>query len=291
MFMQLFSKLYIFIVLPAFKEKFCVKMPQHKLNFKNSLINYYKYGSGSKVLFCLHGYGENGTSFSFLEKYLGENYTLYAIDFPFHGETKWKEKRPLLPNELINIFNLINPRENNLFSILAYSMGGRIALHLLQNIRQKVERVVLIAPDGLYANFWYRLSTQTLIGNKFFKRTMQQPGLFFLFLNAAGKTNILNESIIKFVHNYLDDKNERMLLYKRWTVLRAFEPNLFAIKKICSENNKQLYLLFGNFDKIILSKRAGILERTKNIHIKTIDGGHQLLKEKYASFIVPLLNN
>jgi pimeloyl-ACP methyl ester carboxylesterase len=264
---------------------------QHKLSFKNSIINYYKYGNGSKALFCLHGYGEDGTSFSFLEKHLANTHTLYAIDFPFHGETKWNEKRPLLPGELLDIFNLINSKENNLFSVLAYSMGGRIALHLLQKVPKKIERVVLIAPDGLHANFWYRLSTQTLIGNKFFKRTMQQPGLFFLFFNAAGKINILNESIIKFVHNYLDDKNERMLLYKRWTVLRAFEPNLTAIKNVCTEKNTHLYLLFGNFDKIILSKRAGIFKETKNIHIKTIDAGHQLLKEKYAAYIMPLLNN
>ena len=128
--MQLFQNYISLLHCQLLKKNFCVKMPQHKLNFKNSIINYYKYGNGSKVLFCLHGYGEDGTSFLFLEKYLGNIYTLYAIDFPFHGNTKWNEKEPLSAKDLLNIFNLINTKQNN-FSVLAYSMGGRIALHLL----------------------------------------------------------------------------------------------------------------------------------------------------------------
>lgn len=266
-------------------------MLNHQLYFRSSVINYYVFGSGDKVLFCLHGYGEDGTSFSFLENYSGDIYTLYAIDFPFHGETKWKEKKPLSVEELLNIFDLINTKQNDSFSLLAYSMGGRIAMHLLQKVPGKINRVILIAPDGLFENFWYALSTQTSIGNKLFKRTMQRPQLFFSFLNAACKTNVLNSSIIKFVHHFLDDKTERALLYKRWTVMRLFKPKLSSVKKICNTQNIQLYFLFGSFDRIILSKRANIFKGSKNIHMKIIDAGHQLLKEKYASYIVPLLNN
>jgi pimeloyl-ACP methyl ester carboxylesterase len=264
-------------------------MPQQKLSFKNSVITYYKYGNGSKILFCLHGYGEDGTSFSFLEKYLGETYTLYAIDFPFHGATDWNEE-VLSSDGLLYIFNSISNNTNNLFSVLAYSMGGRAALYLLQHIPEKIERVVLIAPDGLHENFWYFLSTQTKPGNKLFAYTMQKPQLFFSFLNAAGKTNIVNKSIVKFVHHFLDDANERTLLYKRWSVMHVFRPNLADIKNLCNKKDIQLHLLFGSFDRIILHKRAAIFKQSKNIHINIIEAGHQLLKEKYASSIVPLLN-
>ena len=266
-------------------------MLNNQLYFESSVINYYVFGNGDKALFCLHGYGEDGLSFSFLEKHLGGDYTLYAIDFPFHGGTKWNEKQPISPEELLSIFHSINTKKNNLFSLLAYSMGGRIAMHLLQTTPRKIERVILIAPDGLHENFWYKLSTQTATGNKLFKKAMRQPQMFFSFLNAADKTNMLNKSIIKFVHHFLDDKNERALLYKRWTVMRLFKPNLSLIKKVCSEQNIQLFFLFGSFDRIILSKRTGIFKQSKNIHIKIIEAGHQLLKEKYASYIVPLLNN
>jgi pimeloyl-ACP methyl ester carboxylesterase len=266
-------------------------MFNQQLHFKSSIINYYVFGKGDKVLFCLHGYGENGASFSFLENYLGNDYTLYAIDFPFHGATEWKEKTPLHAKELLDIFNRINEKQTKIFSVLAYSMGGRIALHLLQAAPEKMQRVILIAPDGLRENFWYKLSTQTSAGKKLFKQTMRQPQLFFMFLNLANKTNLLNNSVVKFIHNYLDDEKERILLYKRWMVLRLFKPNLQFIKEICAKQNIRLHFLFGSFDKIILSKRANIFQQSKNIHIKVIEAGHQLLKEKYASYIASLLNN
>ncbi len=268
---------------------FC--MLQHKLSFKKFTINYYKYGSGDKVLFCLHGYGEDGTSFSFLEKHLGELYTLYAIDFPYHGATEWNENESLSEKDFINILDLMNTKQNDSFSVLAYSMGGRIALHLLQHIPQKIKQVILIAPDGLHVNFWYFISTQTFMGNKIFERTMKHPYWFFTFLNVAGKANLLNKSIIKFVYHFLDNKQERMLLYKRWTAMKKFKPDLSAIKKICTVKSIPLHLLFGRFDRIILCKRAGIFKNTKNIHIHVIEAGHQLLKDKYACYIAPLLNN
>lgn len=265
-------------------------MQNHTLSFKSCVINYYVFGSGNKTLFCLHGYGEDGSSFSFLENYLGDDYTLYAIDFPFHGATEWNEKNSLSADDLLKIFQLINKNQTKTFSVLAYSMGGRIALYLLEKNPEKFERVVLAAPDGLHQNIWYKISTQTTAGNKLFKKIMQQPGLFFAFLHVAGKLKILNSSIVKFIHGYLDDKNERLLLFKRWTVLRTFKPQLSEVKKICDGYNVQLYLLFGSFDKIILSKRAAGL-KSKNIYIRMIEAGHQLLKEKYAHYIAPLLKN
>ena len=266
-------------------------MPQHQLAYKHSIIKYCVYGSGIKILFFLHGYGETGSSFQFLEKHLGTDYTIYAIDFPFHGETKWNEEEAFTVNDLLFVFHSITSTQDVPFSILAYSMGGRAAMHLLQQVPEKIERVVLVAPDGLHINFWYWLATQTSTGNKLFGVTMNNPRWFFQFLDTAGRLGILNKSIIKFVHYFLDNKEERILLYRRWTVMRKFKPDLNSIRKICSENNILLYLVFGSYDRIILSKRANALKREKNIQIKNIEAGHQLLKEKYAAEIATLLYN
>jgi pimeloyl-ACP methyl ester carboxylesterase len=264
-------------------------MSQRQLNYKKSTLNYYTYGSGSKLLFCLHGYGENGSSFEFLENYLGSSYTMYAIDLPFHGSTQWNEKEAFTAEDLLSVFDAVNIKQNRSFSLVAYSMGGRAAIHLLQQLPGKIDRVVLIAPDGLHINFWYWLATQTFIGNKLFNITMNNPRWFFGFLDAGGKVRLLNKSIIKFVHHFLDNEEERTLLYNRWTVMRKFKPDLNAIKKICPEKNIKLHLVFGSYDRVILSKRADIFKNEKNIRIKIIEAGHQLLKEKYADDIASLL--
>ncbi|MBV9961241.1 MAG: alpha/beta hydrolase [Parafilimonas sp.] len=264
-------------------------MQQLSLAYKSSLINYYVFGNGSETLLCLHGYGEDGTSFHFLEKHLGKNYTLYAIDFPFHGATLWNEKEPFALNDLLTIFYSIEPQQKK-FSVLAYSMGGRAAFNMLQSAPGKINTVALVAPDGLHLNFWHWITTQTALGNKAFAYTMKNPGWFFFFLNFVGKLKLFNKSVIKFVHYYLDDAEERSQLYKRWTCMRKINPDLNAIKKICAEKNIHLNLLFGKYDRIILSKRAAIFYNAKNISIEVIEAGHQLLKEKYTKQLMALLN-
>ena len=266
-------------------------MQQLSLAYKSSIINYYVFGNGAEILFCLHGYGQNGNSFSFLEKSLGSVYTLYAIDFPIHGKTKWNEKKPFTINDLFVITQMIQQNKDQEFSLLGYSMGGRFAMGLLQKFSYKIDHVALVAPDGLHANMWYWLATQTKAGNKLFLKTMHKPAWFFSSINAGGKLNILNKSVVKFVHHFLDDKQQRLLLYKRWTCMRKAKPDLIAIKKICAEKNIHLNFLFGKYDHIILSKRATVFNNEKNINVKVIEAGHQLLKEKYVNEITALLNH
>lgn len=264
-------------------------MLQQQLTYKNSTINYYVFGNGEKALLCLHGYGKNGLTFSFLEKHLSSKYTFFAIDLPFHGCTKWNEKRPIEKRDLISIFNSINTKQKNKFSILAYSMGGRVALSLLPHLSKKIEHVVLIAPDGLHVNFWYRIATKTLAGNTVFESTMHNPKWFFKVLNVVDKTNLLNKSIIKFIHYFLDDERERMLLFRRWNVMKKLTANIYLIKKMCTQKNIHLNFLFGKYDRIIPSYRAAMFKNLKHSKIKIIEAGHYLLNESYANEIISLL--
>jgi hypothetical protein len=73
--------------------------------------------------------------------------------------------------------------------------------------------------------------------------------------------------------------------------MRRLKPDLLLIRKTCAEKNIKLHFLFGEYDRIILSKRAGVFKNAKNINVKIINAGHQLLKEKYATEIVALLNH
>jgi pimeloyl-ACP methyl ester carboxylesterase len=264
-------------------------MERHLLTYKNSQIHYLKFGRGTKFLFCFHGYGEDASSFLMLEKALGHDYTFIAIDFPFHGDTEWNESLEFTPADLQQVINSIVPLELQTISLIGYSMGGRIALAFLQRIPSRIERVVLIAPDGLHDNFWYWLSTQTAIGNRLFNVTMKNPAWFFGGMKLLRSLRLLNKSIFKFAHSYLDDQQEREMLYKRWTTMRRLRPRSPAITAALREYKIPLRMLFGSYDRIILSKRSTGLDRQNDtVQVKTIRAGHQLLKEKYAKDIAVL---
>ncbi|HXL56280.1 MAG TPA: alpha/beta hydrolase [Chitinophagaceae bacterium] len=273
-----------------------MKMQQHIITYKKSFINVLLFGTGPKWLICLHGYGENGYSFRVFEKTLGNEYTLVAIDLPFHGETEWNEGLLMTPNDLMNILNMIIQQNKKVkdkpskFSVLAFSLGGRVALHMLQSTPAEIEKMVLIAPDGLHKNFWYWLGTQTLLGNKLFAYTMKRPYWFFKLTQLAYKIRLLNKSIIRFVHYYLDDEKERSLLYQRWTTMRRFKPNLNAIAGTINNYQIPVRFLFGSYDRIILSKRSNFFKTSKHVKIRIINAGHQLLKEKFAKDIALLFS-
>lgn len=265
------------------------RVQKENIIYKNSKISYQVFGNGSKLLFCFHGYGETAKSFIFLEPLLGKDFTMVALNLPYHGETEWNEGLLFTSSDLMNIISLICTDAQSQIYLLGYSMGGRLALQLLQDIPKKIESVVLVAPDGLHKNFWYSFATQTLLGNKLFALTMKHPGWLFALVNVAAKLKMLNSAVIKIAHYYLDDANERTLLYKRWTTMRKFNPNLYLVKFVIKENKMPVRFLFGKFDRIILSKRSNFFKGDMaNIQVHVIEAGHQLMKEKYAAQIAAL---
>jgi len=255
-------------------------------------LHYFRFGSGKQWLFCFHGYGEEGNTFSFLEKSLGNDYTLIALDFPFHGATFWKEGLLFTANDLLQILSMILQEPNQSINLLGYSMGGRVALHLLQTVPDKIGQVILIAPDGLHSNIWHTLATKTYLGNRLFAFTMHHPIWLFTIIKLAYKTRLINKSIFNFVHYHLDYKESRELLYERWTTMRKFNPSIQLLKKIILQKKIRVNILFGKYDRIILIKRGVKFRKgiEDYVTITALDAGHQLLKEKYTDNITAMFH-
>jgi pimeloyl-ACP methyl ester carboxylesterase len=244
---------------------------------------------------CFHGYGESADSFCFLEKYAGDQYSFYAIDLPFHGQTQWNEGLNFTGEDLEKILGGILYQEpgtgNQQYSLIGFSLGGRIALSVYEKIPEQIERIVLLAPDGLKVNFWYWLSTQTWIGNRLFAFTMKHPHWFFGFLKILNKIKLVNASIFKFVNYYIGDPEVRQLLYVRWTGLRKLRPDLKRIKSKIRNNATPVRLIYGKHDRIILPERGKKFKDgiEQYCTLSVIHSGHQVLHEKHIEEILPAL--
>jgi pimeloyl-ACP methyl ester carboxylesterase len=278
-------------------------MKQRLFRYKNSQVSYYRFGTGPQAAICFHGYGEDATSYAFLEKYLGERFSLYAIELPFHGHTDWQEGLLFTHEDLQQITEGIlgldsNPSTSpgtrtiyNKLILLGFSLGGRIAVSLYQSQPEKVSRLILMAPDGLKVNFWYWLSTQTWLGNKLFALTMKKPGWFFGLLKVFNKLKLVNASIFKFVNYYIGDPEARRLLYARWISLRKLKPNLKRVKSFVRQQDTPVRLIYGKHDRIILSSVGEKFKHGIEDHceIKIIHSGHQVLHEKHIEELLPIL--
>lgn len=261
---------------------------QHK--YKQSTVGYYIFGNGQNILVCFQGYGEDSNQFRVLYPYLVDRFTIVSIAFPFHQGTDWKEGLELHPDVWADIVKQIimevaDKKQEPLpdLSVAAFSMGGRIAFHLCGEGFLLFKQAVLIAPDGLRVNPWYYLATQTKAGNAVFKYTMHNPNWIFAIMKPIEKLGLLPGILLKFAKRYLENEEERRLLYLRWTTMRRFKANTAKLKEICGGKGTQLTLVYGKYDPIILKKRSGALAGSANIRIEEIDASHQLIKEKYAA--------
>lgn len=271
-------------------------MQSHYITHNNSTIHYRQFGNGPKLLFCFHGYGRESDTFYVLERRLGSAFTIVAIDFPFHGRTDWKDELIFKPYYLTQFLLQIRStlrKENMKFSLLGFSMGGRIALHLTQLMADKVERLVLLAPDGLNFNFVRWFGSDTWLGNKLLSYTMHRPAWLFWVLEKAEKWRVIPRNLAGFLRSYIQDDEYRFVLYNRYISMRKFNSSLQKVKRFIKQYQIPVRMLYGKFDKVIPSKGG---ERFKEgieefVSLKVVDSGHNLLNEGQAGRIAQLIND
>lgn len=271
-------------------------MESRELLMGSSSFRYYREGNGPLTVLCFHGYGETGKAFGFLPEAAGPDFCFLAPDLPLHGETRWAEKGPFDETWLTTLVSTLLQAEERTGSrliLMGFSLGGRIALQLYQLMPERVEKLILLAPDGLRVNPWYWLATQTQAGNRFFALTMKKPGWFMGLLNGFSRLGLVNASVYKFVQYYIHDAKVRDELYQRWTLLRKLRPRLSRIRSCIRQQQTPMYLLYGRHDRIIrpgAGKKFGRgLESL--VRIREIPAGHQVLHQKHRADILPALRN
>lgn len=270
-------------------------MQSHYITHKNSVVHYRQFGNGSKLLFCFHGYGRESYTFSILERRLGHLFTIIAIDIPFHGLTEWNDELVFKPSYLTRFMLDIENRlqkGNSKFSILGFSMGGRMALHLTQLLPQKVERLILLAPDGLSFNFWRWLGSETWIGTRLLHYTIHHPSWIGWLIDKAEKWHVIHRSLADFVRYYTHDDEHRKILYRRWISMRKFKPAVSKLKRLIRKHKITVRMMFGAFDRVIPYQGG---ERFKQgieqfATVDVIQAGHNLLSEVHVDKIAKLIN-
>lgn len=268
-------------------------MVKKKLIYKDSEVSYLVFGSGPECVICLHGYGENGGSFAFLEKYAGRDFTFCSIDLPFHGDTLWNQGLSFGSKELSDIISSIattitGKSGEEKMVLMGFSLGGRMALQYFETEPAKISRMILMAPDGMKINFWYWLATQTYVGSRLFRLTMKYPSWFFWFLKFVNRLGFVNASVFKFVNYYIRDEKMREQLFLRWTGLGKIRPRIKRIKDLIRAHRVPVRLIYGKHDRIILSSRAEKFRKgiEEYCSLDIIPSGHQVLHEMHHVQIV-----
>lgn len=241
-------------------------------------------GEGDDLWVTFHGYGQSGEVMAHFMRHFKPNVRSVHVDLPFHGETKlWHES--LRPSELTDLLvNILRASKTTSCSILAYSLGGKVALKLAELMPGKITRMVLIAPDGLKINPLYRFTANTQMGKWLYGRVIENPNRLLGASRLLVNFKLLDIKIDQFIHHQLETRERRQMVYSVWRAFRFIVPDLTDIRSKLHRYSITTLLVFGRFDTIIKPSLGQKLEDVAGdkVSILILEKSHNLITTAVA---------
>ena len=176
-------------------------------------------------------------------------------------------------------------------ALLGYSLGGRIALGLLEAMPGRLSRVFLAAPDGLITKPWYRGLAASKAGRALYRRFVESPQLVHALVHGARSLRLIPEKMHRFLIGQTDSKHKRMLVRDVWLSFRNIEPDLKVVAEQARMNGISVHLFFGTHDSVIKPALGEHLRQfaPELITKEELPFGHVLLTQELGEAIVARL--
>lgn len=220
-----------------------------------AVIEYGIWGSGPQTTIAFHGYGRSLQDFAKLQNIAGISQRVIAVNLPFHGKS-FVPRRPLsyalLPEVMLDFWRHV--AGDIPVNLAGYSLGGRIALHLLQMAPARVLNILLISPDGIGFNPWYYFASQTRSGRWLHRRLFYDSELILHLLSLAQSTGLTHSKLHKFAVNNYATRRQRINVFRIWESHRLFCPQKKKLQKLIVEHNISIEIYIGKYERIIPRK-------------------------------------
>ena len=259
--------------------------PQHK-SLPPYHLHYEKHGNGSHALIALHGFGQSSNTYRPFYDHLSHHYTIYSFDIFYHGKSTWGNDEQLLEEVHLELIFSSFLRENDIttFSIAGYSMGGKIALALAKIFTKQIEELILIAPDGLYRTFWYKIATKFPPIRMLFKRIIDKPSIFFSLTKTIRAFGLVNKKVLQFAERNMSTSEMRTLVYYTWVNFRLFYYSRTDLNIMVDKGQMRILVFLGEYDRIISPKKLSpYFKGIASCELKIIESGHNSLIEHTAN--------
>ena len=255
-------------------------------------LEYAVFGTGTEVVITFHGFGREAGDFEQFVPVLTANEKFISVNLFQHGNSQWPSQRSLtdslkMDEHAFFLKALLNHLNVERFSLFAYSLGGKIAMQTCLLFPDRIDKLFLIAPDGLKKNRFYRFIVGTSVGRKLFKFTVFNPSLLLRSADVAHKLKLINSKLHRFVYVHMDAEKKRKQVYETWLIYRHFVPNLTELTAVLSTRKIDFTLLIGAYDSVIKAKDAQrfVLQLTTSDALVELQTGHQLMNEDVVNFI------
>ncbi|TGE25778.1 alpha/beta fold hydrolase [Hymenobacter aquaticus] len=251
-------------------------------------LHFQKYGTGPRVVLAFHGYGQSEGHWRGMAAILGPDVTLYAFDLFYHGRSRLaKADSPLRKARLGELLGeFLAAHGIHTFGLLAFSMGAKFALTAVEQFPGRVEKLWLIAPDGLKTQFWYALATYPPWMRGVLGRAVLRPQRLLRFIDGLAQRRLVDSGLVRFAQWQLDSREKRLRVYRSWV---GFRHLVFDTRKLAALLNRQptpVTFFLGRFDRVI--PHAGLQEFIASLtkaHTVLLEAGHAGLIYDVAAYL------
>ncbi len=241
-------------------------------------LHYLKFGRGRRILLAFHGYGNNANLFQVFERHLAEEFTILSFDLPHHGRSDWEEGVLLHKKDLTDLVKQVCATFGvQKVALAGYSMGGRVCLTIAELLPESVDKVLLIASDGLVFNPLYFFVTKTMIGKRIFRSFLTDSRRYMKLVEWLRKKEWIDPSRYRFAMYYLESESDRSFLLRVWPSMSLIIPNMKRLKAAINKYHLPVFIFMGAYDRIIPVPHAKRFSKDlRSVQLFVLDKGHRV---------------
>ena len=258
-------------------------------------LHYNILGHGPNVLLAFHGVGQTGRRcYEPFARHLGDYYTIYAFDLFHHGKSKGVSgtddfsDRDVVTKAFWKklVQGFIQEKNIARFDVAGFSLGGRYALATAEALPERLDRLILIAPDGVVDHPLFGLATRFAPTRRLYRRLSDNPQPLFAAADLAHKARLLPEKMVSFVRYAMGTPEQRQRIYRSWVSLREFSFSTVKLYELLEKNGVDVWLFVGKYDPIIVPTKLKVLsERLPAGRFVVLESGHGGLVERAGVFL------
>lgn len=262
-------------------------MHSHFLKFRAGRVHYLQFGTGPDLLFALHGFADRARMFALLEPALARQYTVVAIDWPFHGQTEWPETSFSKVHLLEIIQEIARQMGKTRFSLLAYSFGARLAQAMLPELGPQLDRLYLLAPDGVKTKGMTMATRTPMWMRQVLFRALRRPGWFVTMLGWGHRVRVVPPMIHHFLSNNLTRPERFQRTFGCWMSMDSFYLGRRKMKALLQETGLRTDIYVGTRDQVVTLKNLQhMVEGLPNVRLHLLDEGHRLIGERLVAALI-----
>lgn len=243
-------------------------------------------------MLCFHGIGQDHTCFHKIYQVLENQCTFYGIDLFYHGNSPAIGGGKPTPDDRLSkahwkelLEELLKREQIEQFSVMGFSMGGKFAFATLEAFPDRIEELLLLAPDGPTESPWYRLATRFVLTRRIFRWYILNTQRFKQLAHFLERLSLVNKSTIRFAQSTLATPQQQLRVYHAWLGFSPLKFDMKEVSQLLNQHQVSVKIFLGSFDALLPAHYMNpLLKQLHRFELVMLKTGHNKLVDKTAEW-------